>query len=137
MGVRQGLALPRDRRGWFVVEIQFTRVTKTYFVSTIEPDAVTALLDRHMIGDISESVSDRLWAASAYSAVNEAFWSELSDQAGTEVADTETDFDLDEEDSDEEGEDDYDDDQEDDEDNADTAEYDGPTMDLGSRLIDA
>jgi Ran GTPase-activating protein (RanGAP) involved in mRNA processing and transport len=130
MGVRQGLALPRDRRGWFAVEIQFTRIRKDYFVTTIEPDAMRAMLDRHMIGDNGESLSDRLWAANAYSADNDAFWAELAEFGGSEVTDTEVDFDLDEEDSDED-EDDEDDDDDDEE------ESDDDLIDVDALLIDA
>jgi hypothetical protein len=126
MGVRQGLALPRDRRGWFAVEIQFTRIHKDFFTATIEPDAMRAMLDRHMIGDDGESLSDRLWAANAYSAANDAFWAELAEFGGSEVTDTEVEFDLDEEDSDE-----------DDEDDDDEEESDDDLIDVDALLIDA
>ncbi len=104
------------------VEIQFTRIRKDYFVTNIEADALTALLDAHKIGEMGESLSDRLWAANAYSAQTEAFWAELADQGGSEAVDNETDYDLDEENSDE---DEDDDDEQDglDDDNADTLEY--------------
>jgi hypothetical protein len=117
------------------MEIQFTRIVRTYFSTELETDAVTALLDEYRVGETGESVSDRLSDAHCYSATNEAFWAALAALVGTETVDTETDFDLDEEDSADDESDD-DDEEQDDEDEDDESDNED-TSDLSGILIDA
>ncbi len=114
------------------MEIQFTRIRKDFLTIEIEPDAISALLDAHHVGDtLGNSVSDRLWAADTYSATHDAFWTALAGQTSVQTVDTETDWTLDEEDSEEDESDD--DDEDDDSDNEDEDD----TSDLSALLIDA
>ena len=91
------------------MEIQFTRIVKTFYTTNVERDALEALLDEHMIGESGESLADRMDEANGWSGGVGGFWEALA-SLGEEIS-TETDFDLDEDvEDDEEDDDDTDDD---------------------------
>jgi hypothetical protein len=119
----------RTRREGFAVEIQFTRIVKTFYTTNVERDALEALLDEHMIGESGESLADRMEEANGWSTGVGGFWEALA-SLGEEVG-TESDFSLEEDvDDDEDDDDDTDDDEDDDTDEDDL-------VDVDALLIDA